>query len=267
MWWRLHDGCCSSSEGLHTFSSKTNLWTPRLVLLEPPAPRFEHEFLAHKTGFVITMEGGTLAWVDLWRGVMLCNVLDNDPVLHYIPFPKPMAGNMKYLRTPARAFRDVICSDGFIRLIEIEETGIVDAARSSNGSRNRTMGNRRTTKSYKPGGWIAVTWKTAYVSKGSIWPVLMHNHPESSESENLVVAGPVWSMHEEDIFYLMVKTDLKDKNAWALTINVRKSTLEDMASFSEERHSFLKLGFHPFALSKCLNMTLDNSKGILLFLC
>ena len=64
------------------------------MLLEPPAPRFEHEFLAHKTDFVITMEGGTLAWVDLWRGVMLRNVLDNDPVLHYIPFPKPMAGNM-----------------------------------------------------------------------------------------------------------------------------------------------------------------------------
>ena len=137
-----------------------------------------------------------------------------------------------------------------------------------------------TTESYKPaGGWNAVIWKrasslkkwikdcTAYVSKGSIWPVLMHNRPESSESENLLVAGPVWSMQEEDIFYLMVKTDLKDKNAWALTINVRKSTLEDMASFSEERHSFLKLGFHPFAPSKCLNMTLDNSKGILLFLC
>jgi len=129
------------------------------------------------------------------------------------------------------------------------------------------MGNRRTTKSYKPGGWIAVTWKTAYVSKGSIWPVLMHNHPESSESENLVVAGPVWSMHEEDIFYLMVKTDLKDKKSWALKINVRKSTLEDMTSFSEERDLFFKAEYHPFALSKYLSMTLDNSKGILLFLC
>ncbi|RLN39551.1 hypothetical protein C2845_PM01G08210 [Panicum miliaceum] len=228
---------------LHIFSSKTNSWTTRLVMLEPPSPRFKHEYLVHETDFVITVEGGTLGWVDLWRGIMLCNVLDSDPVLHYIRFPKPMAGNMsEYLQTPARTFRDVTCSDGFIRLIEIEETGMVDSSRASNGSRNRAMGTR-TTKSYKPGGWNAVTWKTAtssnnwikdctaYVSKGSIWPVLMHNRPESSEPENLVLAGPVWSMHEEDIFYLMVKTDLKDKNAWALTINVRKSTLEDMASF------------------------------------
>jgi hypothetical protein len=66
-------------------------------------------------------------------------------------------------------------------------------------------------------------------------------------------------MHEEDIFYLMIKIDLKDKNAWAITITVRKSTLEDMASFYEERDFFLKVAYHPFALSKYMNMTLDNS--------
>ena len=83
---------------LHIFSSKTNSWTNRLVLLEPPAPRFEHEYLVHKTDLAIPMEGGTLGWVDLWRGVMLCNVVDSEVnlfcVTTYIRFPKPMAGNM-----------------------------------------------------------------------------------------------------------------------------------------------------------------------------
>jgi hypothetical protein len=162
-----------------------------VVLLESPSPRFKHEYLVHETDFVITMEGGTLGWVNLWRGIMLCNVLvGSDPVLHYIRFPKPMAGNMsEYLQTPARAVRDVTCSDGFIRLIEIEKMAMMDAARASNGPRNRAVGTR-TPESYKPGGWIAVTWKTAtssnqwikdctvYVSRGSILPVLMHNHPE-----------------------------------------------------------------------------------------
>lgn len=101
-----------------------------------------------------------------------------------------MAGNMgRYLmKTPARGVRDVTCSDGFIRLIEIEETGMVDAARASNGSRNKAM-RTPTTESYKPGGWNAVIWKrassskkwikdcTAYVSKGSIWPVLIIRKP------------------------------------------------------------------------------------------
>ncbi|CAN6290120.1 unnamed protein product [Urochloa humidicola] len=248
---------------LHMFSSKTNSWTTRLVLLEPPSPRYKHEYLVHETDFVITVEEGTLGWVDLWRGIMMCDVLDSDPVLRYIRFPKPMDGNMsEYLQTPARGVRDVICSNGFIRLIEIEEKGMVDAARAPNDTRNRAVGTC-TTESYKPEAWFAVTWKTmtsskrwsrdciVCVSKSSIWPV-QHNRPESSELEDLVMVGPVWSMHEEDIFHLMVKADLRDKNAWAFSINVRKSSLEDVASFSEERDYFLKLAYHPFALSKYL---------------
>nr|CAB3496566.1 unnamed protein product [Digitaria exilis] len=126
---------------LHIFSSKTNSWTTRLVLLEPPSPRYKHEYLVHETNFVISVEGGTLGWVDLWRGIMLCNVLDSNPVLRYIHFPEPMAGNMiMYLQTCARAFRDVTCSNGFIRLIEIAETRMmVDAAKGSNGPRDRTL--------------------------------------------------------------------------------------------------------------------------------
>ncbi|KAF8718332.1 hypothetical protein HU200_025311 [Digitaria exilis] len=257
---------------LHIFSSKTNSWTTRLVLLEPPSPRYEHEYLVHETDFVISVEGGTLGWVDLWRGIMLCNVLDSNPVLRYIHFPEPMAGNMiMYLQTCARAFRDVTCSNGFIRLIEIAETRMmVDAAKGSNGPRDRTIGTH-TTESYNSDRWVAVTWKTAtssnrwtkdctaYVSERAISPVLMDNNHES-ELENLVLAGPVWSMHEEDNFHLMIKADMKDKIAWAFTINVRKSTLEGVTSFPEGRNLFLKLEYHPFILSKYLNMTLGNHK-------
>ncbi|CAN6295880.1 unnamed protein product [Urochloa humidicola] len=45
---------------LHMFSSKTNSWTTRLVLLEPPSPRYKHEYLVHEPDFAITVEGGTL---------------------------------------------------------------------------------------------------------------------------------------------------------------------------------------------------------------
>lgn len=92
----------------------------------------------------------------------------------------------------------------------------------------------------------------------------MDNNHES-ELENLVLAGPVWSMHEEDNFHLMIKADMKDKIAWAFTINVRKSTLEGVTSFPEGRNLFLKLEYHPFTLSKYLNMTLGNHKGTLIF--
>ncbi|XP_039779155.1 uncharacterized protein LOC120646768 isoform X2 [Panicum virgatum] len=248
------DWCCWSHRPLDLSMS---IWSIKLTLRSPWKE-------AHWAGSI----SGAVLCCATWLTVNLFCVTSDFPSRWLATW----AG--RYLmKIPARGVRDVTCSDGFIRLIEIEETGMVDAARPSNGSRKRAV-RTPTTESYKPaGGWNAVIWKrasslkkwikdcTAYVSKGSIWPVLMHNRPESSESENLLVAGPIWSMQEEDIFYLMVKTDLKDKKLWALKINVRKSTLEDMTSFSEERDLFFKAEYHPFALSKYLSMTLDNSKA------
>jgi hypothetical protein len=35
----------------------------------------------------------------------------------------------------------------------------------------------------------------------------------------------MWSVHGEDAFYLMAKEDSKNKNAWAISVNMRENTL------------------------------------------
>ena len=32
-----------------------------------------------------------MGWVDLWRGILLCNVLDPEPSFHGVPLPSPLA--------------------------------------------------------------------------------------------------------------------------------------------------------------------------------
>ncbi|KAF8683809.1 hypothetical protein HU200_044744 [Digitaria exilis] len=112
---------------LHIFSSRTNTWTISLW--------YKDDYLVHENDTVVTLEGGLLGWVDLWRGILLCNVLDSKPVVRYIQFPMPMFGNMcQYLQTPARAVRDVTFRDGFIKLIEMEDQKRLFAtARASSG--------------------------------------------------------------------------------------------------------------------------------------
>lgn len=242
---------------LHIFSSKTNRWTTSLALLEPPSPKHKTEYLLHQTDRVIAVGGSLLGWVDLWRGIMLCDVLDSAPVLHYIQFPMPMDGNIGryYLKVSARAVRDVSSSNGFIKLIELEESmGLADDGRP-------------------PNGWTAVSWKTkahckiwtknheAYVDASSILHVQRQKYPEISAPEAPAVVGPLWSMHDDDIFYLMSKANVKDQYGIAITVNMMKNTVEDVTSFPAERLFFFKHAYHPFALSRPVNMTLDGCKG------
>ncbi|CAL4938416.1 unnamed protein product [Urochloa decumbens] len=257
---------------LHIFSSKTNAWTTRPALLELPWPGYKDDYLVHENDMVITLEGGLLGWVDLWRGILLCSVHDTDPVVRYIRFPKPMDGNMcQYLHAPARAVRDVTFSNGFIKLIEMEAS--FATARSSNGPLNRAAmldsgWKVGATESYTLDGWTTVTWNrelasdhwrqdcTAFVMARSILPQLRHKHnpSESSALEDLKMAGPLWSMHGGDVVYLMAKAKSMDNHAWAIAFNVRKSTLDGVTSFPEERHVVFSLPYQPFALSKFLNM-------------
>ncbi|CAL4921255.1 unnamed protein product [Urochloa decumbens] len=262
---------------LHIFSSKTNAWTTSLVLLEPPYAGYKDDYLVHENDKVITLEGGLLGWVDLWRGILLCSVLDTNPVVRYIQFPKPMGGNMcNYLHAPARAVRDITFCDGFIRLIEMESSFVT--ARSANDPLSRAemldSGLKvGATESYTLDGWTTITWNTelasdhwtqdctAYVTARSILSQLWYKHnSESSALEDLKMAGPLWSMHGGDVVYLIAKAKSMDKHAWAIAFNVRKSTLDGVTSFPEERHIVFSLAYQPFALSKYLSMPSCNCK-------
>ncbi|KAL6648515.1 hypothetical protein ACP70R_012739 [Stipagrostis hirtigluma subsp. patula] len=277
----LRTRCVLLQYDLHVFSSKTNTWTTRLARLEPPSARYRDEFLVHEPDKVIALDGGVLGWVDLRRGVLLCSVLDADPVVRYIQFPRPMEGNM-YLQDRARAVRDVTYSDGFIKLVEIEDQrSLVAIARAWNGPRSRASMDgygfevEDTSESYTPDGWIVVTWNrklswdrwsqdcTAYVNRSLISAELMkdkHNHSESSELKILEMAGPVWSVDGGDVVYLMAKADSKGRDACAVALNVRRSIMVGVTLLPAKRWSFFNLQYHPFALSKYLNMAADDCK-------
>ncbi|XP_044324966.1 uncharacterized protein [Triticum aestivum] len=110
---------------LHIFSSETDEWSTKHVQLkEPPGilPKLIHK--------VISLGEGTIGWVDLWRGIVVCDVLQKDPVLRFIPLPRPLP-KADYDEPPksqaladydaARSVRDVAgFPNGFVDFIEIE---------------------------------------------------------------------------------------------------------------------------------------------------
>jgi hypothetical protein len=98
------------------FDSDVGRWKSTAVSIsEPverdrvlPIPDTASQMVFHCTTKVITL-GGTIGWVDLWRGILLCDdVLDQHPVLRDLPLPKPARSNRKsFCRGPPHHYRDI----------------------------------------------------------------------------------------------------------------------------------------------------------------
>jgi hypothetical protein len=89
---------------LRRYDSDVGLWKSMAVSVHEPAERGRllpithtpREVLFHCTTKVITLGNAAVGWVDLWRGILLCDdVLDQHPVLRDLLLPKPVRSNRK----------------------------------------------------------------------------------------------------------------------------------------------------------------------------
>ena len=89
--------CESRFEGgrfvLYLYNSKIRTWTTSAVTVEDQHfQKYQQEgYFFHDTCKVISIGGeyGTIGFVDLWRGILLCDVFNvqTKPVLRYVPVP------------------------------------------------------------------------------------------------------------------------------------------------------------------------------------
>ncbi|KAK3148084.1 hypothetical protein QOZ80_3BG0290450 [Eleusine coracana subsp. coracana] len=158
---------------LHTFSSKTWTWSSRLARL-PRRATNGARIPFSKVDKVIVLEGDLLGFVDLWKGIILCRVLDESPylLLHHIWLPRPLGVNAGLLNI-ASQLRDVVCINGVIKFVEIGNRTRRVLHELSNDLRHNSpvlhdsdleelgnFGNLVDNKDvYVPDGWSIVTWK------------------------------------------------------------------------------------------------------------
>nr|CAB3466627.1 unnamed protein product [Digitaria exilis] len=91
---------------LQRYDSDTCRWTSTVLCVDDPVrdivlpiPDTATELIYHNTDKVITLGGPrvTIGWVDLWRGILLCDVLDHQEELRLrdVPLPKPSRANRR----------------------------------------------------------------------------------------------------------------------------------------------------------------------------
>ncbi|CAO2177608.1 unnamed protein product [Urochloa humidicola] len=127
----------------------------------------------HMTAKTIAIggEGGTVGWVDLWRGILLCDVLSsNPPKLRDIPLPLPARRNWEnFLNYRACFYRDVSVDDRreTIKYVEMEITPsdhvpVLPSSRPEEPASYTEWLNSKEEcpESYElvPGSWTATTY-------------------------------------------------------------------------------------------------------------
>ncbi|KAI4992787.1 hypothetical protein ZWY2020_007100 [Hordeum vulgare] len=276
---------------LHVFSSRTGKWATTPLWLETYAGVRKDNLPSHFLNKVVALGGGAVGWVDLWRGILTCNVFDKNPVLSFIPIP--MLANCKEQRGSIPQFvRDVTFSNGFFKFVELEaittkkssdttEDNHLDSiddiihdsdllfyndnARASPvrllaacvGWKLRTC-NRRTTWNYWHEGrpvdlhGISARYPDRYMPLPQPWEAAAGR----SSPRNLCLTYPTLGMDDsEDVVYIMSKLTCDDKNAWMVGVNLGKKTTDVRVPASSERIRYFNLDLLTCKFSEYLNAT------------
>ncbi|XBI84916.1 hypothetical protein VPH35_093133 [Triticum aestivum] len=283
---------------LHIFPSKHWRWITKSVQTEPtmsPRIMYSCDNLLEIDKVIALPEEGSLGWVNLRRGILLCTVLDENPVVRFMPLPRPMAGNNEDIEnSPSWVHRDVAYVDGLIKFVEIKTRTSITRGSLTNDPYdindvqfdsdleydNTRTGDTKDTISLH--GWRVVAWVRKLSSDG--WTKncevdvddIKIDSPKHSGVPELrrgcsgkftltnMTAAPTLSMHGSDVVvYLLSKVNIHDENACIIAINMTRKTMEDVASFCARRTFGFSIACRPCSFSRHLDMTADHGEAVL----
>ncbi|GJN23842.1 hypothetical protein PR202_gb11530 [Eleusine coracana subsp. coracana] len=284
------------SEELFSFQlydSNTRRWSTRLLRVENPAERDEvlpipfktaTEVLFHNTTKVVTLGGpnGTVGWVDLWRGILFCNVLDEMPVLRDMPLPKPARSNRRdFCIGCPHSFRDITVAAGkqqgskVIKYVEMEtRPGNVLSSRSSESdsdSDDEAVADYWTATIWTMPVPISSSWKDWHkdctidvtniiIDNPSHSELLLRLPRHSADPEDaryglmrMTTAHPTLGLGiNGDVISFLSKEDVRGARGWVIAVNMTSQKLNGVAELDIRKNSYFQRYYVPTEISKYL---------------
>jgi hypothetical protein len=213
---------------LHLYTSETNSWSKRLMHIDSPEAAKNYTYASK----IISIGGeqgsmaGLVAWVDLWNGILICDLLQDSQILQYIPLPSPRVPTLRG-GSPLHV-RDINVVGGYIMYFEMCLYVGLDLEEGWEGATSR-MKVSRTETEWEEGCRIKVCSDPTSsrvppnLQEGTVLkePVLKGRH-----------AGfPAISLHDDDVVYIMDKHKFLDKKASVVAVDMKNQTVKGAADF------------------------------------
>uniref|UniRef100_A0A0E0CKP7 DUF1618 domain-containing protein n=1 Tax=Oryza meridionalis TaxID=40149 RepID=A0A0E0CKP7_9ORYZ len=198
-------------------------------------------FAFPNTSKVIVMGGelGTVGWVDLWHGILVCDILLDNPRLRYIPLPPPLVP--RQLRGDPMFLRDIIVLGGHIKFFEMyNHTGSASA-------QGWVAATKKMKISSIASGNSSSSWEDDCAIRFSEVPVdsltfaqmlrlpnLQHGTAGTTRLtlKRLHAGYPALSLHDSDVVYIMHTPDPDEEDkALVIAVDMRNKALKGVADF------------------------------------
>ncbi|KAI5017536.1 hypothetical protein ZWY2020_042424 [Hordeum vulgare] len=218
------------------YHSDTKTWSNKPVVVNSYPPR------GHTTSKTLTIGGdtGTVAWVDLWWGIIFCDVLDEQPKLRCLELPKTIMPQEEIGFGDPRSVRDIAVVGNVIKFVDMY-VRLDSYSKTSHHWKVVTWSIR--TGNFSPKDWaMSHRIKSTGIRPQPALDKLMVEagikapHPTLS---TLYVGLPHLSLQDDEIVYILAKVDyrLSRHTAWVLALDMRNKTLKEVDLLDSQRRT------------------------------
>ncbi|VAH96047.1 unnamed protein product [Triticum turgidum subsp. durum] len=231
------------SPHLCIYDSAIKTWSNKPVVMGSSYPELH---LPSKT-LTIVGSNGTVAWVDLWRNIVFCDVLAKRPKLRYLKLPsEPGEGDFN-----PRSVRDIAVFGNTIKYVAM-------LLQPDNTSSSKVPSCR----------WTTTAWSIKKARRS--WPKEWHmeckldsNHIKVDGAgtvatfpslSSVCVGLPTLSLQNDAIVYFLAKIDFSPRQhtAWVLAVDMKNKTAEQVVEFPAQRTYCVAEGYDASRISAYL---------------
>ncbi|CAL4904743.1 unnamed protein product [Urochloa decumbens] len=286
---------------LQRYDSHTCVWTSTLLPVHAPVrddvlpiPSTATELVFHDTTKAVVLGGprATVGWVDLWRGILFCDVLDKNPVLRDVPLPKPARANRRFFcRGGPHCYREIAvvtlpAGHAEIKYVEMETRPGEDLppprqpvdSDDDYSASDDDNDDLRVAPYWKATIWTMPvpigSWKDWHKDRDcrvDVTDILVDNprhcdlllplprlstDPETAAMSlrRLLTCYPTLELdaNGELVIYLLSKVDSMYKEGWVIAVGARDKKLRGIAELDIRKNKYFRRYYHHTDISKYL---------------